>query len=129
MRMRKTRTLRSFVLRALVPRAVVFGIGAAIIGLGQAMSVDSTATSVTAADQELREPAWTWADHADHPGCVPSAVWPTGTPADFVVVHSFRTDDHRKIAFDVAWRLNHNDTDVDDVWVIGVCGPGPEGTP
>jgi len=60
---------------------------------------------------------------------VPSAVWPTGTPADFVVVHSFRTDDHRKIAFDVAWRLNHNDTDVDDVWVIGVCGPGPEGTP
>jgi len=129
---RRPRTFKSFVLRVLVPRALVFGAGATMLLVGQAMAVSP---SVGPSGPPLTEPAgqpseqvlagppsWTAADAAAYPGCVRSAAWPTGRPAERVVVHSFREDRHRALAFDVAWRLNHNDTEADDVWVVGVCG-------
>jgi hypothetical protein len=119
----RTRTFRSFVLRALLPRAVVFVGGASVLVLGQAMAVNPSAHSDAAsADVVAAAPSWTAADAAAFPGCVPSAAWPAGRPAPYVVVHSFREDAHRKVAFDVAWRVNHDDSEADDVWVVGVCG-------
>lgn len=118
----KTRTLKSFALRTIVPRVVVFGAVGAMFALGQAMAINPTAHSEGLLDEPVVEvPAWTAADASAYPGCVPSAAWPSGAPADFVVVHSFRADEDQKIAFDRAWQVNHNDTEVDDVWVLGVC--------
>jgi hypothetical protein len=114
----KRRTLKSFVLRVIVPRAVVFIAGALILALGQAMAVNPSASLEDSGRVAL--PSWTAADQAAHPDCTSSAAAP-GEVADFVVVHSFRDDLDRKIAFDEAWRVNHNVTEADDVWVLGVC--------
>jgi hypothetical protein len=114
----KQRTLKSFVLRVIVPRAVVFGAGALIFALGQAMAVNPSASPAESGRVEL--PVWSAADQAEHPDCTASATSP-GALADFVVVHSFRDDLNRRIAFDQAWQLNHNVTEADDVWVLGVC--------
>ena len=111
-------------LRALVPRTVAFVAGTSILVLGQAMAVDPTAHSSGAASSDVvaDSPSWTPAGAAAYPGCVPSAAWPAGSPAAFLVVLSFREDDTLKMAFDAAWQANHDDTEADDVWVIGVCG-------
>jgi len=66
-------------------------------------------------------PAWTPADATAYPGCVPLSAWPSGKPAPYVVVQSVREDTHHRVAFDRAWQLNHNATETDDVWVLGVC--------
>jgi hypothetical protein len=111
------------VLRALLPRTVAFAGGASILVLGQAMAVDPSAHSDAASSDVVAvAPSWSPADAARYPGCVPSAAWPAGRPAPYVVVHRFRDDTDRKVAFDVAWRVNHDDTEADDVWVLGVCG-------
>lgn len=117
-----TRTFRSFVLRALVPRAAIFAAAAAILGLGHAMALGPSVSASATAGEAVPAPSWTQADRAAYPGCMPAGDWPTGRAADHVVVHSFRDDGHLKIAFDDAWRLNHNATEADDVWVLGVCG-------
>jgi hypothetical protein len=39
-----------------------------------------------------------------------------------VVVQVLRDGRHLEVGFDRAWRLNHNGTEVDDLWVLGVCG-------
>ena len=111
-------------LRTLVPRVVVFGAGALTLVLGQVMAVNPTARSTAQpAERAVAElPSWSAADAAAHPECTPSAAWPAGIPAEFVVVHDFRSELHRKIAFDTAWQRNHDDTEVNDVWVLGVCG-------
>jgi hypothetical protein len=122
----RTRTFTSLVLRVLVPRALLFGAGAAMLVLGQAMAVSPSAHSSSLPDEEVvsAPPSWTAADAAAYPGCVPLVSWPAAAPADFVVVHSFRADAHRKVAFDAAWAANHDDTEANDVWVLGVCATG-----
>jgi len=117
-----TRTFRSFVLRALVPRAVLFAAAAAILALGHAMALEPSVSASATAGDTAAVPSWTQSDRAAYPACTPAGDWPTGRAADHVVVHSFRDDAHLKIAFDDAWRLNHNTTESDDVWVVGVCG-------
>jgi hypothetical protein len=115
--------LRSFVLRALLPRTVAFAGGASILVLGHAMAVDPSAHSDAASsDMVAAAPSWTPADTAGYPGCVPSAAWPAGRPASYLVVHRIRDDTDLKMPFDDAWRANHDETEVDDVWVLGVCG-------
>jgi hypothetical protein len=120
----KKRTLRSLVLRTLAPRLAVFGAGVAMLAVGQAMAVDPAAQSTLLPAERVAGavPSWTPADASTYPGCVPSAAWRTGTPAGFVVVQAVRDGRHHKVAFDRAWQLNHDDTEVDDLWVIGVCG-------
>jgi hypothetical protein len=123
-RNRRPRTLRSFLLRIVVPRLVGFLGVAAMFGLGQAMAVSPSAhSSVLPPERAVQvAPAWTAADAQDFPGCRPAAAWPSGTPAAYLVVHSYRQGRHVKMAFDVAWQANHDDTEANDVWVIGVCG-------
>jgi len=120
--------LKSFVLRVVLSRLAVFGAGASMVVLAHAMAVDPSthpdaAPGAAVADAAVAgPPTWTRADAAAYPGCVSSADWPAGRPAPYVVVHSFRDEAHRKVSFDAAWRANHDDTEVDDVWVLGVCG-------
>src|SRR3954447_14460713 len=86
---RPTRTLKSFVLRALLPRAAVFVVGSLVLVVGQMMAVDPS-SSVSAEQAEHRvaqAPAWSFADLSAFPGCVPSSAWPAGKPAGHLVVH------------------------------------------
>jgi hypothetical protein len=118
----KRRTLKSFVLRVLVPRAALFAVGALVLALGQVMAVNTSASSTSPAESgQVELPVWSAADQAAHPDCTPSSA-SSGKVADFVIVHSFRDDVNRRIDFDQAWGLNHNETEADDVWVLGVCG-------
>ena len=115
-------------LRMMVARLAVFSAAASMLVLGHAMAVDPSAHADVAPGAAVADaavsvaPTWTPADAAAYPGCVSSADWPAGRPAPYVVVHSFRDDAHRKVSFDAAWRANHDETEVDDVWVLGVCG-------
>src|SRR4051794_19232509 len=99
-----TRTLRSFVVRALVPRAVLFAVVAVVLGVGQAAAGNpSTSSSSLPADEvATRPPAWTLADVSAFPGCVPSAAWPAGKAAPFVVVRGVNDEVRRRVAFDLA---------------------------
>jgi hypothetical protein len=118
-----TRTLSSFVLRTMVPRVVLFGVGALALLLGQVLAVEPSPQSTSLPSDQVvqRVPVWTVEDSATYPGCVPSRAWPSGTPAAAVVVHSFRAGRHLRLPFDAAWRANHNGSEADDVWVVGVC--------
>jgi hypothetical protein len=120
----RTRTLKSLVLRTVAPRLVLFGVGALMLVVGQAVAVEPSvqSTLVPAERVAVAVPTWTAADGVDFPECTPSAKWPAGTPAGFLVVQAARDGRHLKVAFDRAWQLNHNDTEVDDLWVLGVCG-------
>jgi hypothetical protein len=112
--------LWSLLLRVLVPRLVVFGVTAAIVGLAHALTVDPTAQP-SAHEVPAPMPAWTDADQRAHPRCVPSAAWPEGKPADSVVVYSFRDHTRLEVSFAEAWEINHDETEADDTWVVGVC--------
>jgi len=114
------RTLRSLLLRVLVCRVVMFGVATTILGLAHVLSVDPSAQT-SARQVPTWRPSWTAADRRAHPRCVPSASWPEGKPAAFIVVYSFRDHVRRKVTFADAWARNHNATEVDDIWVLGVC--------
>jgi hypothetical protein len=105
----------------------MFGAVSVTLVLGQAMGVASASpsSSIPAGQRAAPLPSWSAADAASYPGCVPLSAWPKGALADFVVVHRFRDGVRTKVAFDTAWAANHNDTEVDDMWVLGVCGGRP----
>ena len=117
----RSRTLKSFVMRALLTRVAPFVAVAAMVLVGRALGPEQSAQLAETATSQTPAPTWTAADWTDHPECVPLAEWPTGTPAGFVVVQAVGTTVHTRLAFDRAWQLNHNATEVDDVWVLGVC--------
>ncbi len=120
----RTRTFRYLVLRMVVLRASAFVAVAGVILFGQALAAHSPARSAAVPVEQVVDtpPVWTTADAAAHPGCVPLQSWPAGKPAPYVVVQSVRDTGHQRVAFDVAWQENHNATEADDVWVLGVCG-------
>lgn len=113
------RTFRSRLLRLLVVRTAAFGAVVAGVLVGQVIPVQTSAAPLEPAPTPV--PAWTAADALAHPECVPSAQWPEGRLAPAVVARRSGETDSRRIAFDKAWEMNHNATDVDDVWVVGVC--------
>jgi hypothetical protein len=121
MRLRRgqQRTFWSILLRTLIPRAVVFAAVAAALLVGQVMAVNPSSAPIDS--QSAAVPVWTPAIQAAHPGCVPSAQWPAGKPAASVIAHRFSDDTTERIAFDTAWSLNHDNSESNDVWVLGVC--------
>jgi hypothetical protein len=111
-----------FVLRVLVPRLALFSAASAMVAAGYAMSPHlSAGASTSGADRAGSLPAWSAADEAAHPECTPAGDWPEGKAAPAVVVQVVRDSVHRRLAFDATWRRNHNRTEVDDVWVLGIC--------
>ncbi len=118
-RMRAPRTLGSQVARVLVPRLAIFGALASALLVGNAMALTPSAAPL----EQLPDvaPTWSAAVGAGNPGCVPAADWPAGKPGSAVVVHRFSDSSTQRVAFAAAWRVNHNLTEVDDVWVLGVC--------
>jgi hypothetical protein len=123
----RNRTLKSSVLRVLVPRVLVFAAlsGALLLGheMATVLSPRPLHDAVLSAPivPTWTVPTWAAADAAVHPECTPAQDWPRGTPAPYLMVHDFRANADRKMAFGLAWRRTHNATEVDDVWVLGVC--------
>ena len=119
----RPRTFTSVLVRVLVTRVAAFALAAATLALGHLIAVGpSTSASSIPSEEAVRALlSWTPSDAAANPGCVPFSAWPAGAPAEFIVVHSFRDDEHRRMAFATAWAVNHDETEVNDVWVIGVC--------
>jgi hypothetical protein len=119
----RTRTLKRLVLRTVVLRVAGFGVVASVLGLGHAMALQPSADPSASLVDRVADapPTWTPADVSAFPGCVALAAWPSWKPAPSLVGQSVREDIHRRIGFDRAWRLNHNETETDDVWVLGVC--------
>ena len=115
----KQRTFRSVLLRTLIPRTVGFAALAAALLVGQAMAVNPSSAPIGSLPTPA--PVWTAAIQAADPGCVPSAQWPAGKPASAVIAHRFSDGSTDRIAFDTAWSLNHDATESNDVWVLGVC--------
>lgn len=115
----KRRTFRSILLRLLIPRAVGFAAIAAALLVGQAMAVNPSSAPIDSLATPA--PVWTPAIQAAHPGCVPSTQWPAGKPASAVIAHRFSDDTTDLIGFDTAWSMNHDATETNDVWVVGVC--------
>lgn len=113
------RSLASYVVRTLVPRTVLFGSLSTALLVGNAMAVDPLAAPADATPDA--SPTWTAEVAAAHPGCVDAEAWPEGRPAEVVVAFSFADDAVEEIGFDRAWSRNHNDSEADDLWVLGVC--------
>jgi len=122
LRRHRNRTLTSIVLRALVPRVLVFAVlsSALLLGHGMATVFAPGARTDAVLDAPIL-PTWTASDAAVHPECTPIRDWPQGTAAPSLVVRDFRAETDRKMDFGLAWRRNHNATEVDDVWVLGAC--------
>ena len=110
-------------LRTVVLRTVAFAAVAAVVALGHVLGGNQAArTSALPVEHAVEvPPVWTLADAASNPGCVAVSEWESGRPAPVLVVQRVRDAVHRRIAFDRAWRINHNDTEADDLWVLGVC--------
>jgi hypothetical protein len=119
-----SRTFSAVVLRTVGLRVLVFAVAAGFVLVGQALAVDASArpSSVPVEQVVQTPPVWTTADAIAYPGCVALSAWPTGQVAPFVVVQRVREGGHHRLGFDRAWRLNHNASGADDVWVLGVCG-------
>jgi hypothetical protein len=113
------RSLSSYVARTLIPRTLLFGSLSAALLVGNAMAVDPLAAPADSAPDAL--PTWTAEVAAAHPDCVDAHSWPAGRPAEVVVGFSFADDAAEEIPFDSAWARNHNASEADDVWVLGVC--------
>ncbi len=115
----KQRTFGALLMRALIPRTIGFAAISAALLVGQAMAVSPSSAPIESLPTVA--PTWTSAIAAAHPGCVPSVQWPAGKPASAVIAHRFSDDTTDRIAFDVAWALNHDSSESNDVWVLGVC--------
>lgn len=113
------RTLGSYVARTLLPRTVVFGALSAALLVGNAMAVDPLAAPADSGTTAL--PTWSAEVAAAHPECVDASTWPEGRPAETVIAYSFQDQVADAVPFDRAWAINHNATEVDDLWVIGIC--------
>jgi hypothetical protein len=107
------------VLRVLAPRALVFATVSGVLVVGSAMAVSPSSSPVEELPQAV--PTWSVADRAAQPECVPTAQWPEGRLGSAVVVHRFSDDATLRVSFLEAWRTNHNQTEADDLWVLGVC--------
>ncbi|RNL63161.1 hypothetical protein EFK50_15770 [Nocardioides marmoriginsengisoli] len=118
-RPRPARSLGSTVLRVLVPRALVFATLSGVLLVGSAMAVSPSSAPAEALPRVA--PTWSVADRAAQPDCVPTASWPEGRLGSAVVVHRFSDDATVRLPFLEAWRTNHNESEADDLWVLGVC--------
>jgi hypothetical protein len=98
----------------------MLAVGAAVLGLARPVSADPSAQP-TYEQAPSPMPSWTEADQRAHPRCLASAAWPKGRTADVIITYSFRDHVRRRVAFAEAWKWNHNRTEVDDIWVLGIC--------
>jgi hypothetical protein len=117
-RWRGPRTLGSVMVRVVLVRALLFSSVAAVLLIGNVMAMNPSAARTT---PTVIAPTWSAADRAEQPGCFPSGTWPSGVPASAVVVYRFSDHATVRVPFGAAWRANHDATEVDDLYVLGVC--------
>ena len=66
-------------------------------------------------------PEWTAADSRGFPGCVPWDRWDRSRVPGSLVVFRFRDKAHLRMPFDRAWALDHDQSEANDLWVLGGC--------
>jgi hypothetical protein len=67
-------------------------------------------------------PQWTARDAAAFRQCRPMAAWPHHQIPTSLVVQRVADEGHSlRMPFDRAWAINHDRTEVDDVYVLGAC--------
>lgn len=84
------------------------------------LSVDGRDRLVMAAP--AAPPQWTLHDTVAFTRCRPMAQWPRHQiPTALVVQRVAARGRSVRMSFDRAWAINHNRTEVDDVYVLGAC--------
>jgi hypothetical protein len=113
------RPLSSYVARALIPRVVVFAALASAVLVGQVMAVDPLAAPVDPLPSVHH--GWSVSDAVANPDCIAASAWHQGDVAGTVIVYGAGDAHGVRMRFDDAWRRNHDPSEADDVWVVGVC--------
>lgn len=116
----RQRSLPALLGRLLVVRLTVWAAVAAAMLVGTTIGTALNTQGSPLPPEET--PGWDAADTRAFPGCLPSSLWDADRIPSSLVVHRHRDDQHVRLSFDRAWRLNHNGTEVDDVHVLGSCG-------
>jgi hypothetical protein len=115
----RPRTFRALLARLVLVRTAVLALVAAVLVLGHTLSTAVASHGLVPYDDP--QPAWTGQETLAFPGCVATTAWDRTQVPSALVVHVFRDEERVRMAFDRAWRLNHNKTEVDDVQVLGAC--------
>lgn len=114
----ETRRTLTTVLNAVRPLALAAVL--ALLAAGHAVA-EPGVVEVDMVDPVSEHPALSLEDTARFAGCV--------SPIPGVLIEQLVVVDHddrrrHRLSFDRAWALNHDDDQLNDVWVIGHC-PGP----
>lgn len=118
-RLRAQRTIRSHVLRLLVVRTVGSALLIALVLVGQAMVIQPSRAELEALPGVV--PTWSMLEQSAYPGCVRAEDWPPDTWGAAVVGYSREQGRTSLVDFDRAWEINHNDSESDDLAVVGIC--------
>jgi hypothetical protein len=118
-RLREPRALGPHLLRLLITRSLAFVTVVGVLLLGQMIAVNPTSAPLDPLPSTF--PSWTATDQSTYPYCMAEADWPQGKFAPEVIVYQFSDSSTYRIAFAQAWKVNHDQTDVNDLWVIGIC--------
>ena len=117
-RWQEPRSFGTLVLHVVVPRALVFASIAAVLLVGNVMRMNPSAARLA---PTVIEPTWSAAARAAEPDCLPSDQWPSGVPGSAVIVHRYSDGETVRVPFMTAWRANHDASEANDLWVLGVC--------
>lgn len=78
------------------------------------MGLTGSLNPAVEAQKPFNTPEWTAVDRSEFPGCTAHQYL-----GDVVIVT--QANDRKRVTFDHAWTVTHNQTKADDVWVIGWC--------
>jgi hypothetical protein len=117
--LRTPQTLRGRLVRLLVVRMIAFGTVVSVLLIGQVFTLSPTSAPFESEPSTV--PTWNATIAAVYPDCVDAAAWPKGAPASAVVAHRYADGTTAKIDFKTAWDVTHDDSDVNDLWVLGIC--------
>jgi hypothetical protein len=115
----RPRTFRALLARLVLVRTAVLAVVAAAIVLGHTLGTAVSSHGLVPYDDP--QPTWTGQESLAFPGCVATTAWDPEQVPSALVVYAFGDDVRLKMTFERAWRLNHNQTEVDDVQVLGAC--------
>ncbi|MCX6395465.1 MAG: hypothetical protein NTV23_03160 [Propionibacteriales bacterium] len=118
-RLQAPRTIRSHVARLLVVRTVGSVVLVATALFGQSLAMQPSGADLEAGPVPATvRPVL---DRVAYPDCVRPQDWPANTWGASVIAYSATDGRTRQVSFDRAWEVTHNDTEADDVTVLGIC--------
>lgn len=118
-RLQAPRTIRSHVLRLLVVRTLGSVVLIALVLVGQSMVIQPSRAELDALPGMA--PRWSILEQSAYPGCVRVDDWPPNTWGSAVVAYNPEQGRTTRVDFDRAWEINHNESESDDLKVLGIC--------